>query len=117
MMVLEHTPLTAVVPVRPWVSETPSPELGAAELPEMLAADVVRQCHQTLQAAVLSDDDRRIGRALDALGAAYGLLHDDNRTVHYCAIATQVLQDAGDVVGVAIALHHTQQAAQRLQQG
>jgi len=117
MMVLDDTPPTAVVPVRHCVSEVLSVELGSTELPEILAADVVRQCHQALQLAVLSDDDRRIGRALDALGVAYGLLHDDGRTLHYCAIASQVLQDAGDVVGVAIALHHTQRAAQRLQPG
>lgn len=86
------------------------------EFQEILATDLVRRYHQALQLAVLTDDDQMIGRALDALGVAYGVMHDHERTLHYCAIAASILQEVGDREGAAIAVQHTQSAVWMLQQ-
>jgi len=101
MMVLEH-------------SDTRISQPEPADFQEVLATDLVQRYHRALQAAVLSDDDRLIGRALDALGVAYGILNSPDRTLHYCAIAADILQNAGDHTGAAIALHHTRAAARLL---
>lgn len=91
-------------------------KLQPAEFQEMLATDLVPHCHQALQAALLTQDYKRIGRALDALGVAYGVMNNQRRTCWYCAIATRILREAGDPAGAAMAFQHMRAAAWLLQQ-
>jgi len=100
MMVLEHNAL-----------QYPS---DSEEFSTTLAMDLVRCHHQALQQAIFSDSDQHIGRALDALGVAYGLLHNHERTSHFCTIAAEILLETGDRTGSAIALYHAQVATQML---
>jgi len=89
---------------------------NSSRFQDLPTTDLLSYCHQALQTAVQTDEDQCIGRALDALGVAYGVIHDHERTLQYCAIAASILEAVGDGEGAAIAIQHTHTAASRLEQ-